>query len=104
MREAAAHPKRLWEEAKSRLGRLDHDDQIELVDLPRDGICRRRGDLGFQGKGTGHGAEAGGVGCIPISHGALRGCSKSPCAARRRTGHSLHSPLKPAQRGLEGPC
>ena len=37
MREAAAHPKRLREEAKSRLGHLDHDDQTELVDLPRDG-------------------------------------------------------------------
>ena len=37
MREAAAHKKRLRKEAKSGLGRLDHDDQIELVDLPRDG-------------------------------------------------------------------
>ena len=37
MREAAAHEKRLRKEAKSGLGRLNHDDQTELVDLPRDG-------------------------------------------------------------------
>ena len=104
MREAAARTKLLREEAKSGLGHLDHDDQIELVDLSRDGREECHGSKGFQGKGTGHGAAAGGVGCIPISSGALRGCSKSPCAARRRTGHSLHGPLKAAQRGLEGPC
>ena len=62
MREAAAHPKRLREEAKSGLGRLDHDDQTELVDLPRDGRQVHNGSKGFQGKGTGHGAAAGGVG------------------------------------------
>ena len=37
MREAAAHKKRLRKEAKSGLGRLDHDDQTVIADLPRDG-------------------------------------------------------------------
>ena len=37
MREAAARTKLLREEAKSGLRRLDHDDQTDIADLPRDG-------------------------------------------------------------------
>ena len=103
MREAAAHPKRLRKEAKSGLGRLDHDDQTDIADLPRDGREERESSNGVGGKGTGHGAAAGGVGCIPISSGALRGGSKVPCATGARTAASLHGPLNAAQRGLEGP-
>ena len=104
MREAAAHKKRLRKEAKSGLGRLDHDDQTIIADLPRDNLEEDTGSNGFGSKGTGHGWAAEGKKQVPAPPTALRGGSKSPCAARRRTGHSLQGPLKAAQRGLEGPC
>ena len=104
MREAAAHPKRLREEAKSGLGRLDHDDQTIIADLPRDGGEERESSNGFGGKGTGHGWAAEGETYVPTPETDMRGSSKVPCATGARTAASLHSPLKAAQRGLEGPC
>ena len=54
MREAAAHKKRLRKEAKSGLGRLDHDDQTVIADLPRDGReeCHGSNNVGGKGKET----------------------------------------------------
>ena len=65
MREAAALTKRLREEAKSGLGRLDHDDQTVIADLPRDNLEEGHGSNGFGSKGTGHGWAAEGEKQVP---------------------------------------
>ena len=101
MREAAAHPKRLREEAKSRLGRLDHDDQTIIADLPRDNLEEDTGSNGFGSKGTGHGWAAEGEKQVPAPPTALRGGSKQPCAAGALTAPSLHCPLRPLHRPLD---
>ena len=101
MREAAAHPKRLREEAKSGLGRLDHDDQTELVDLPRDGREEGESSNGVGSKGTGHGGPAEAETYVPAPPTALRGGSKVACAAGERTAAGLHCPLRRLDRPLE---
>ena len=101
MREAAAHKKRLRKEAKSGLGRLDHDDQTVIADLPRDGREECHGSNGVGGKGTGHGWAAEGETYAPVAATALRGGSKQPCAAGARTAASLNGPLRPAYPRLE---
>ena len=73
MREAAARTKLLREEAKSGLGRLDHDDQTELVDLPRDGREECHGSNGGRGEHTGTGRAAVAVKIVPISPGVFEG-------------------------------
>ena len=102
MREAAAHPKRLREEAKSGLGRLDHDDQTVIADLPRDNLEEDTGSNGFGSKGTGHGWAAEGKKQVPAPPTALRGGSKVACAAGALTAPSLNRPLRPLDQPLEG--
>ena len=101
MREAAAHPKRLREEAKSGLGRLDHDDQRIIADLPRDNLEEGHGSNGFGSKGTGHGWAAEAETYAPVAATALRGGSNQPCAAGERTAAGLHSPLRRLHRPLD---
>ena len=102
MREAAVRTKRLREEAKSGLGRLDHDDQTVIADLPRDGREECESSNGVGSKGTGHGGAAEGETCVPAPPTALRGGSNQPCAAGARTVASLHGPLRPLDQPLEG--
>ena len=101
MREAAAHKKRLRKEAKSGLGRLEHDDQTIIADLPRDGREEVPGSNGFGSKGTGHGWAAEAETYAPVAATALRGGSKQPCAAGALTAPSLHCPLRPLHRPLD---
>ena len=101
MREAAAHKKRLRKEAKSGLGRLDHDDQTVIADLPRDNLEEGESSNGFGSKGTGHGWAAEGEKQVPVPPTALRGGSKQPCAAGVLTAPSLHDPLRPLHRPLD---
>ena len=101
MREAAAHKKRLRKEAKSGLGRLDHDDQTIIADLPRDGREEVPGSNGVGSKGTGHGWAAEGEKQVPVAATALRGGSNQPCAAGERTAAGLHSPLRRLHRPLD---
>jgi len=101
MREAAARTKRLRKEAKSGLGRLDHDDQTIIADLPRDNLEEGESSNGFGSKGTGHGGAAEGETYVPAPPTALRGGSKQPCAAGARTVASLHGPFKPLDQPLE---
>ena len=101
MREAAARTKLLREEAKSGLGRLDHDDQTDIADLPRDGREECQSSNGFGSKGTGHGWAAEGEKQVPTPETALRGGSNQPCAAGERTAAGLHSPLRRLHRPLD---
>ena len=101
MREAAAHKKRLRKEAKSGLGRLDHDDQTDIADLPTDGREECHGSNGFGSKGTGHGWAAEGKKQVPAPPTALRGGSNEPCAAGERTAAGLHCPLRGLDRPLD---
>ena len=76
MRKAAAHTKRLREEAKSGLGRLDHDNQTDIADLPRDNLEEGESSNGVAGKGTGHGGAAEGEKHVPTPETDMRGGSK----------------------------
>ena len=101
MREAAALTKRLRKEAKSGLGRLDHDDQTDIADLPRDGREECQSSNGFGSKGTGHGWAAEAEKRVPVPPTALRGGSNQPCAAGEHTDAGLHSPLRCLHRPLD---
>ena len=101
MREAAARTKLLREEAKSGLGRLDHDDQTDIADLPRDNLEEDESSNGFGSKGTGHGWAAEGETYVPAPPAALRGGSNQPCAAGAHTAAGLHSPLRRLHRPLD---
>ena len=100
MREAAARTKLLREEAKSGLGRLDHDDQTVIADLPTDGREECESSNGVGSKGTGHGWAAEGKKQVPAPPTTLRGGSKVACAAGERTIASLHCPLRRLHRPL----
>ena len=101
MREAAAHKKRLRKEAKSGLGRLDHDDQTIIADLPRDNLEEGHGSNGFGSKGTGHGWAAEDEKQVPTPETDMRGGSKVACAAGERTAAGLHCPLRRLDRPLD---
>ena len=101
MREAAAHKKRLRKEAKSGLGRLEHDDQTIIADLPRDGREECHGSNNVGSKGKGHGGARQVETYVPVAATALRGGSKQPCAAGALTAPSLHCPLRPLHRPLD---
>ena len=101
MQEAAALTKRLRKEAKSGLGRLDHDDQTIIADLPRNNLEEDTGSNGFGSKGTGHGWAAEGKKQVPAPPTALRGGSNEPCAAGERTAAGLHCPLRGLDRPLD---
>ena len=101
MREAAARTKLLREEAKSGLGRLDHDDQTIIADLPRNNLEECHGSNGVGCKGTGHGGAVEAETYAPAPPTALRGGSNQPCAAGERTAAGLHCPLRGLDRPLE---
>ena len=101
MREAAAHKKRLRKEAKSGLGRLEHDDQTDIADLPRDGREECQSSNGFGSKGTGDGWAAEDEKHVPTPETDMRGGSKVACAAGERTAAGLHCPLRALHRPLD---
>ena len=102
MREAAARTKLLREEAKSGLGRLDHDDQTIIADLPRNNLEEDTGSNGFGSKGTGDGWAAEDEKHVPTPETDMRGGSKVACAAGERTAAGLHCPLRRLDQPVEG--